>query len=37
MSIEPPADHAPYEIVSYGAAGQAGGAGGAAEIKSASQ
>jgi general secretion pathway protein G len=32
-----PADHAPYEISSYGAAGQPGGAGGAAEIKSASQ
>ncbi len=32
-----PADHAPYEISSYGPSGEPGGAGSAAEIKSASQ
>jgi len=32
-----PADHTPYEIASYGSTGQPGGAGVAAEIKSASQ
>ena len=32
-----PADHAPYEIASYGSTGQPGGTGIAAEIKSASQ
>lgn len=32
-----PADHAPYEIASYGSTGQPGGTGSGAEIKSASQ
>ena len=32
-----PADHSPYEIASYGSAGQPGGTGAGAEIKSASQ
>jgi general secretion pathway protein G len=32
-----PAEHAPYEIVSLGSSGQAGGAGTAAEIRSAAQ
>jgi len=32
-----PADHAPYEISSYGSTGQPGGSGAAAEIKSASE
>ena len=32
-----PADHAPYEISSYGSTGQPGGTGAAAEIKSASE